>query len=138
MVKIKRDKIKIIQAGLLDFHVSRYNVDIKLVDWNDVDMVEEDCDGRSYEIHFTDEDGFLEEEAVAALSFGLLENADSMNTYLVLYDEEPVIILMPRGYSYEDKTPLFVHWDSFGEAVSYFLMGSESLKLNEEGLKLWK
>lgn len=138
MERIKREKIKIIQADLLDFHVSRWNVDIELVDFDDEEAIKADTDGKSYKIAFTDEEGFLDEDAVAALSFGLLNNADSMNTYLVLYDGEPVIIIMPRGYNYEDKTPLYVHWNSFGEAIGYFLMGSEPLKLNGDELKLWK
>lgn len=138
MIKIERDKIKIIQADLNDFHVSRYNTDIEVVDWNDKETIESDDDGKLYKIHFTDEEGFLDEDSVAAISFGLFNNADSMNTYLVLYDGEPVIIIAPRGYRYDDETPLFIHWNSYGEAIGYFLMGSEPLMVDGEELKLWK
>lgn len=138
MERIEREKIKIIQVDLLDFHVSRWNVDIELVDFDGEEAIKADTYCKPYKIAFTDEEGFLDEDAVAALSFGLLNNADSMNTYLVLYDGEPVVIIMPRGYNYEDKLPLYVHWNNFGEAIGYFLMGSEPLKLNGEELKLWK
>ena len=36
MYKIDRNKIKIIQVDLLEFNVSMYNIDIKLIDWNDI------------------------------------------------------------------------------------------------------
>lgn len=138
MYKIDRDKIEIIQVDLLEFNVSRYNTDIKLIDWNDKEPNEYDDDGKLYKIHFTDEDGFLEKDAVAALSFNLLLNAESMNTYLVLYERKPVVIIVPQGYSYEEKTPVFAHWNNKGEAMSYFLMGIGSLNIDGKGLKLWK
>lgn len=138
MYKIDRDKIEIIQVDLLEFNVSAYNVDIKVIDWNNREPNEYDDDGKLYKIHFTDEDGFLEKDAVAALSFNLLLNAESMNTYLVLYEEKPVAIIVPQGYSYEEKTPCFVHWDSKGEAISYFLMGSGPLNICGKELTLWR
>ena len=138
MYKIDRDKIEIIQVDLLEFNVSRYNTDIKLIDWNDKEPNEYDDDGKLYKIHFTDEDGFLEKDAVAALSFNLLLNAESMNTYLVLYEGKPVVIIVPQGYSYEEKTPVFAYWNNKGEAMSYFLMGIGSLNIDGKGLKLWK
>ena len=137
MYKIDRDKIKIIQVDLLEFNVSMYNIDIKLIDWNDKEPNEYDDEGKLYKIHFTDEQGFLEKDAVAALAFNLFNVPDSANTYLVLYDGSPVVIIMPQGYTY-DETPLFVDWDDMGRAVSYFLMGSEQLKADGKELKLWR
>lgn len=138
MYKIDRDKIKIIQVDLLEFNVSMYNIDIKLIDWNDKEPNEYDDEGKLYKIHFTDEQGFLEKDAVAALAFNLFNVPDSANTYLVLYDGSPVIIIMPYGYTYDDKEPLFVDWNDIGRAVSYFLMGSEQLSVDGKELKLWR
>ena len=137
MYKIDRDKIKIIQADLLEFNVSAYHIDTNLIDWNDKEPNEYDDDGRLYKIRFTDEEGFLEKDAVAALTFNLFCVYDSANTYLVLYDGSPVAIIMPQGYIY-DKEPLFVDWNDIGRAVSYFLMGSEQLSVDGKELKLWR
>lgn len=137
MYKIDRDKIKIIQADLLEFNVSAYHIDIKLIDWNDKEPNEYDDEGKLYKIRFTDEEGFLEKDAAAALTFNLFCVHDSVNTYLVLYDGSPVAIIMPQGYIY-DKEPLFVDWNDIGRAVSYFLMGSERLSVDGKELKLWR
>ena len=137
MYKIDRDKIKIIQADLLEFNVSAYHIDIKLIDWNDKEPNEYDDEGKLYKIYFTDEEGFLEKDAAAALTFNLFCVHDSVNTYLVLYDGSPVAIIMPQGYIY-DKEPLFVDWNDIGRAVSYFLMGSERLSVDGKELKLWR
>lgn len=138
MYKIDRNKIKIIQVDLLEFNVSMYNIDIKLIDWNDKEPNEHDDEGKLYNIHFTDEEGFLEKDAAAALTFSLFCVADSANTYLVLYDGNPVVIIMPQGYIHDDKEPLFVDWNDIGRAVSYFLMGSEQLSIDGKELKLWR
>lgn len=137
MYKIDRDKIKIIQVDLLEFNVSAYHIDIKLIDWNDKEPNEYDDEGKLYKIRFTDEEGFLEKDAVAALTFNLFCVHDSANTYLVLYDGIPVAIIMPQGYIY-DKEPLFVDWNDIGRAVSYFLMGSERISVDGKELKLWR
>ena len=137
MYKIDRDKIKIIQADLLEFNVSAYHIDIKLIDWNNKEPNEYDDEGKLYKICFTDEEGLLEKDAVAALTFNLFCVHDSANTYLVLYDGNPVAIIMSYGYIY-DKEPLFVDWNDIGRAVSYFLMGSEQLSVDGKELNLWR
>lgn len=137
MYRIDRNKIKIIKVDLLEFNVSMYNIDIKLIDWNDEESNGGDDEGKLYKIHFTDEEGFLEKDAVAALTFNLFCVADSANTYLVLYDGSPVVLIMPQGYIH-DREPLFVDWNDIGRAVSYFLMGSEQLKVDGKELRLWR
>lgn len=46
MYKIDRNKIKIIQVDLLEFNVSAYHIDIKLIDWNDKEPNEYDDEGN--------------------------------------------------------------------------------------------